>query len=97
MCAVRDDFFRETLVITPAHLISLTQQVDKLCKAGLIHCDLRLSNILFLNDGVVKLIDFEWRGKYKEASFPYDVNIMAFGNFSSSFVVVGELIPSDFD
>jgi hypothetical protein len=98
MCAVLDDFVAHgTVLITASHLISLTEQVDTLYKEGLIHGDLRMSNIRFLRDGAVNLIDFEWSGKFEQAKFPNDVNVEAFGNHSRFRIRPGQFIPSRFD
>jgi hypothetical protein len=97
MCAVVDNYIEETEFLICNHFISLTEQIYALYKHGLVHGDLRLLNVLFLKDGTVNLIDFEWSGKFGEARFPKEVNIGAFGNNSQWSISPGALIPREFD
>ena len=96
ICAIQDDFFVEAGHVTVRHFSSLVTQVDKLWKAKIVHGDLRVPNILFLDDGVVRLIDFDWSGPFGEACFPATVNAAAFKTNMSRVYPQGK-IPSDFD
>ena len=97
MSAIIDDLFAEAN-ITYKHLISLTIQVDLLSMRDIVHGDLRAQNILFLKDGVVRLIDFDWSGAVGVAEFPNNVNAAAFGPRAlHRSVTGGGKIPRNFD
>jgi hypothetical protein len=97
MCAIIDDLIEEEQV-TYNHLIDLTTQVALLHEKRFVHGDLRLQNIMFLKDGTVKLIDFDWSGAVGVAMFPDNVNISAFDSRALSFSITGgQRIPKNFD
>ena len=97
MSAIVDDLYEEE-IITYKHLIDLTTQVELLYQKEVVHGDLRPQNIMFLKDGVVRLVDFEWSGKVGVARFPKNVNISAFGPKAWGLAISGGgVIPRKFD
>ena len=48
--------------------------VQSLQKAGFVHGDLRLPNILVTTDDEVKIINFDWSGKAGEVYYPSILN-----------------------
>ena len=97
ICAIVDDYIKHTEVVTFEHMKNLAKQVDKLFKAGYVHGDLRLPNILFLDDGCVRLIDFDWSGSIDAAHFPVCPNIELFKTHSKSKVSSVGRIAYNFD
>jgi len=50
------------------------EAVSILHKAGFVHGDLRKPNVLFTEEGEIKIIDFDWCGKEGEVRYPLDIN-----------------------
>ena len=97
LCVIVDNYIPHSLKYTNKHLLTLARTVDRLHKAGWVHGDLRLCNVLFGGDDSVQLIDFEWAGKVGEAKFPENVRIESFGTNSSKMIEPSCIIPENFD
>ena len=97
LCAIMHDFIDSTPSITNAHLRSLITKVDLLHEKGYVHGDLRLCNIIFHGDGTAHLIDFDWAGKFGEATFPVNVRVKSFDENAAQSVRAGGAIPDYFD
>jgi hypothetical protein len=70
-----------------------------LYEAGWIHGDLRLCNVIFLwGDTVdVDLIDFDWSGRFGEATFPHNVRTASFETRAREMIQPSKPIPEVFD
>ena len=44
--------------------------VHRFHSQGFVHGDLRDANILIENDGIMKLVDFDWGGEVDQVSYP---------------------------
>jgi hypothetical protein len=97
MCALIDNFYPIASKITVKHMQGLVAQIDTLQRHKMLHGDLRLPNILFMNDGVVRLIDFDWSGIIGMVHFPAMVNSDAFEAPAQSLVLGGRRIVAEFD
>ncbi len=52
------------------HIISLIRAVKALHEKGIVHADVRASNVVFCPNGEAVLIDFDWSGKPNERNYP---------------------------
>ena len=56
------------------HIVALRKVLDTLRDNNFVHGDLRRQNIIFLEDGTVRIIDFDWAGRSGQATYPTFLN-----------------------
>ena len=76
--------------VTKSHIIALHER-------GYVHGDIRRPNILIGADNAVKLVDFDWAGKIREARYPPHVNLNLDGLDRPDWVEGEKLITVEHD
>ena len=51
-------------------MVALVEARHRFHSQGFVHGDLRDANILIENDGIMKLVDFDWGGEVDQVSYP---------------------------
>lgn len=52
----------------------LKEVMKNLQTEGYVHGDLRPPNVLLLDDGSIRVVDFDWAGKSGQVNYPLDIN-----------------------
>ncbi|KAJ7064696.1 hypothetical protein C8F01DRAFT_1127746 [Mycena amicta] len=77
------------------HRQTLIQLLNHFRTSGIVHGDLRPQNIIFLADGKVKVIDWDWAGlKDENPRYPWIINMQ---NDWADGVAAGELMEHEHD
>ena len=74
---------------------SLEEAVKTMHEEGYVHGDLRRQNILVV-DNTVRILDFDWAGKYPMARYPKELNMSSNCNWHSD-VISGGIISGEHD